>query len=387
MAEGSSSSLDRVFLRACAVAMPQEWAGREADLRALDARRWRTLVELAIEHALVGLVARNVSWAAEETGIAIPVLEPLAALRRGQLVQQLNRKACARRVADALVQRDIPFIAFKGVALAEEYYGDLSLRGFRDFDVMVPRERLDEAYSLLLDMGYRLPQFKHVRDWVDHGAHAVGMAHADGSGVDLHWSIAPDVLEPERVAVIWAHTRPAAHGAFLPGLRLSPEMTLIHLAKHFHSHQYGELKPLVDFYVAARRIGASIDSSRLVSAAEAMGLLPVVDIAARVCERCFIPGALPPLLGPRAHGLQARIAARVLTDRFLLDSARLPRLTNWLRYLAAAGSVRAALASVVGFLVPGKLLLTQFFNQPFEVRMYPRYYWRQLVKVVTFANK
>ena len=369
------------------MAAPGDWEGMEGVLRSLEPAHWRVVVDHAVQLGFAGLFARNLAWTESSLGVSVPVVERLATLRRGQLVQQLNRKAAARRVADAFDGAGIPFVAFKGVALAEEVYGDLSLRSFRDFDVLVPHERIDQAYGVLLDMGYRMPHFGHVRDWVRHGAHAVGMAHPDGNGVDLHWSVAPDLLDAERIAVVWNACRPAAPGSHLPGLRLSPEMTLIHLAKHFHSHQYRALKPLVDFYVAARRLGAEVDSDALVATTRSLRLLPVVEIAIRLCERSFIPGSLPRLLGNRPAGIQARLAAIVVTDRFMLNSAQLPRVTNWLRFLLAAGGAGAAFRNVIDLLVPSKLLLTQFFNRPFDARMYPAYYWRQLRKVVTLSTK
>lgn len=383
----TSRAVDRVFLRACAAAGPQDWSGQHAGLRALDAGEWRGVVAQAVDHGLVGLVGRSLEWAQAETGIAIAAVGPLAELRRGQLVQQLQRKAAARRAADGLARRGIPFIAFKGVALAEEIYGDLSLRGFRDFDVMVPLERLDEAYAALFEMGYRLPRFGHPRDWLAHGAHAVGMAHADGSGVDLHWAFAPDVLDAGRVAMIWSHAREAPRGAHLPGLRLSTEMSLVHFAKHFHSHQYGEIKPLLDFYVTARTAGAGVDAAGLAAAARAMDLLPVVRIALRLCERSFIAGHLAALEAAKGPSIQAAIAARVVSERFLVNATRLPRISNWLRYLAAAGGARATLKGALALLFPNRLTLTQFFDRQFQASMYPAYYWRQLVKVVTFASE
>jgi hypothetical protein len=378
---------DRAFLKTCAVERPEEWDGADASLRSLREPEWRDLARHAVLHGFVGLAARNLAWARDRLQLDIPVLEELAALRRGQLVQQLNRKAAARRAAMALEGEGIPCIAFKGVVLGEEIYGDLSLRGFRDFDVMVPRERVEHAYSVLLAMGYRLPHLDHIRDWMTDGVHAVGLSHADGSSVDLHWSFAHDVLDRERVALMWKHSRPAPPHASLPGRRLSPEMTLIHLAKHFHSHQYCSFKPLVDCYVIMRRLGHEIDPGVLEATARQLRLMPVVEVAIQLCERSFIANTVPAALRRNRPGVAARAACLVVTERFLLHSPRLPRITNWLRYLVTSGSLGAAMKSIVGFLVPDRILLTQFFRQPYQARMYPRYYWRQFVKVVTFSSK
>jgi len=381
-----SSAADKVFLRGCAVANPDDWSGQEEALRKLGNMEWRSVAALAVQHGFAGLLARNLSWAQDKAGMRVPILEELAALRRGQLVQHLARRAAARKAGEALALKGIPFVFFKGVVLAEEFYGDLSLRGFRDCDVMVPRERVDEAYAVALELGYVLCQFDHVRNFVALGAHAAGMSHPEGTGLDLHWSIATDVLEPEKVANIWRHCVPAASDAHLPGLRLSPEMTLIHLAKHFHSHQYGSVKPLVDFQVAARKLGPHIDMGELTATAQALDLLPLVDIAATLCERCFITGSLPPALTSRAPTLQARLAHRFVSDGLILHAHKRSRLGNWIRYLLAAGSLATSARSILEILVPGKLVLVQFFNRPFRATMYPRYYWRQLLKVLTLSR-
>lgn len=380
--------VDTVFLRGCAVQAPDDWAGWARDLAELAQAQWSEVIRHAEAHGLVGMLARSLTWAAAISGgCTAAAAERLESMRRGQLVQQLHRKSSARAVAEAFGRAGIEFIALKGISLAEEIYGDLSLRGFRDFDVLVRPERADDAFTVLLGLGYREPPFGGASQWRSHGAHAVGLSHADGSGVDLHWAIAPDLVEPRHMALVWEHARPAPRGAHLPGLRLSPEMTLLHLAKHFHSHQYGNLKVLVDFHVAARRAGASLDVPMLESVARALGVLHAVDVAVALSERSLMPGALPAPLRGRASSSAGRRAARVLGDRFLVRSASMPRLFNWARYLACAGNARATLRGIVDILVPGKLALTQFFNRPFEPRMYPRYYWRQLRKVVTLSNR
>jgi hypothetical protein len=378
---------ERAFLLACSVDRAQDWAGHEDALLGLSAEGWQALQDHAVLHGFAGLLARNLQWAADRMGISMPIVGPLEAVRRGQLVQHLARKAAARRVCAALEERGIPFIVFKGIVLAEEVYGDLSLRGFRDLDVLVPADRVDGAFATCVELGYRLTQFDHARDYVRAGAHAAGMVHADGSGVDLHWSIAHDMLEPERIARVWAGARPAPPGAFLPGSRLAPEMTLIHLAKHFHSHQYASPKPLVDFFVTARRLGDSIDPGRLARGATELGLLPVLDVAAGLCDRCFIAEILPSPLRARVSTMPARIARKVVDDGLLVNAARRSRIGNWTRFLLAAGGARFALRALAEILVPGRLTLVQFFGRAYAPGMYPRYYWRQLVKVVTLSTK
>jgi hypothetical protein len=381
-----SAAADRVFLRACAIGAPEEWDGHDAALAKLAPGQWATIVALGEEHGFSGLLARNLNWARQRSGLVIPTVDRLESLRRAQLVQHLARRAAARRATAAFEARGIPFVVFKGIVLAEEAYGDLSLRGFRDLDVMVPRERVGEAFDALVELGYREMLFGDMRPHLESGGHAVGMSHPDGTGVDLHWSFAPDISDPERVAIAWRNTCPASAGSSLPGLRFTPEMTLIHVAKHFHSHQYGEIKPLVDFHVVARAYAARMQGERVLDLARHLELLPVVEIAASLCERSF---GTPRSWTAISHGpgRAGRLARVILTERFLLHSSRLSRSGNWARYLVASGSVRATIGSLLGILAPSRFLLSQFFGKPFRAHMYPLYYWRQLLKVITLARR
>jgi hypothetical protein len=387
MSPAEHAAAERLFLYACGVGSPEDWTGREDELRKTSAPQWIAVRDHASEHGFAGLLARYLSWAAEAAAIDLPVVGELEKQRRGQLVQHLARKGAARRVGVALHERGIPFIVFKGIVLAEEIYGDLSVRGFRDIDIMVPEADLDSAYAACVKLGYRLSTLPTLRDFVAAGAHAAGMEHADGSGVDLHWSIAPDVLDPARVARIWQHTRAAPAGATLAGLRLGPEMTLVHLAKHLHAHEYVSPKPLVDFFVAARVLTPELDGGKLQRLASELGLLPVLDSAAALSDRCFIPGALPAAVRARTHSRAARIARRVVDEGLLVDAARQPRISNWSRYLLAAGDARAVGRGVAKILFPSRLTLAQFFRRPYAPGLYPLYYWRQLVKVITLSPK
>jgi hypothetical protein len=376
----TSAAAHRALLRTCGVVRREDWQGREPALAGLQEEDWRSIARLAAHHGLAGLAARNLEWA-RERGVEVPsgALDSLEVLRRRVLTQNLARRAAAREVADALAREGIPFVALKGAALAEEVYGDLSLRGFNDFDVLVPVDSVDAAYRVGQKTGYALVRFSDVRDWIRAGAHAAGMVRADGSGFDLHWTVGPDLPEgsPE---VVWRHVTPAPQGATLPGLRLSPEMCAVHLAKHFHTGQYCLLKPLVDFHFAARR---GLDEALVDRICDELALGPVVEVARTIATRRLGGGDAT----KSASGLGARLAARVVTDGLLADAAARSRLGNWMRYLAAAGGAGHSAREMARILFPGPLALAIFFNAPFRARMYPAYYWRQLVKVLTLSSK
>lgn len=383
MTRQAAARADRAFLRTCAVGRPEDWEDADRPTLDLPPAAWQRFVAQAGLHGFGGLAARNLEWARERLGVAAPILADLGRLRAGLMTQNLARKAAARRFAEALASRGIPFIAFKGVALAEEVYGDLSLRGFNDFDVMVPLERVEEAYAAALELRYRLTRLTDVREFMRLGAHAAGMTDPAGMSVDLHWSIAPGLGGKAQRELPWRHARPAPAGSRLPGLRLSPEMTLVHLAKHFHTAQYTMLKPLVDFHVAARRLDGAFDAEMMRALAGELGLRPELEIASALARRTLAPSGA----ALDGESTAARLALAFVPERLIVDASATSRITNWLRYLAASGSVAATVRSVGETLFPGRLLLAQFFDRPFSPHLYPRYYWRQVVKVLTLSTK
>lgn len=379
-----TSPAAKTFLRACAATGPEHWAGRGGELRALTDSDWRSVSDLAYGTDLVGLVARGLAWADEATGVRVPVLGTLSELRRMNLMRHLAARAAARRIAERFAARGIPFIAFKGIVLAEEVYGDLSLRDFSDFDAMVEEPRIEEACAVAKGLGYRLTHFDDIREHVRLGAHGVNMDHPDGSNLDLHWNLSPNI-DQARMAAVWRGCVPAPAGSSLPGLRLAPEMTLVHLAAHFHMGEYAAFKSLADFHVGSTRY-ADLPPARLEAAARELGLLPVLDIVSGLRERLFeiAPKAARP---PNLLSMRARMALHVLTDEFLVDYGHRPRLASWLRFLVASGDLASTFRSLRRILVPGRLQLVRFFNQPYRASLYPRYYGRQFAKVVTLARR
>src|SRR5213078_4482392 len=122
------------------------------------------------------------------------------------------------------------------------------------------------------------------------------------------------------------------------------------------------LRSLVDFHLASRRFGESIDPEEVASAARALGIGPVLDIVSGLRERTFARQVAP----AQRRTLRARVGMHYVTEGLMLDSPFRPRLDNWLRFLAASGPWDAAARSLGEILLPGRLELTRFFRQSFE---------------------
>jgi hypothetical protein len=372
----------KVFLRACTTLNPRHWDGQETILRAVDVPAWGFVRDLAVQHGLLGLVARNLDWAHRRTGLPIPILDRARDWRHGQLLQMLVQRSAVRRVAEALSRRGIRFVIFKGMALVEEVYGDLSLRVFRDCDILVDRDRLEAAHAVVQRLGYSFTDVGGLQECLARGKSGANLSHVDGFSVDLHWAMRGYEMPPIDPKLIWRHCRPPQPSQDLPGWRMSPELTLISLASHFQVHEYEEMKPLVDFYLAAVRLGPRISADALLETARTLGMAQNVDLAARLCQRLFMHHPLVARLAAGPPSLHTRLALRLLRAENLLRREKILPTMRRLRGLVCHDAPSSSARAVRKMLMPKAHELELRFGRPFHLAMYPRYYLAQTHRVL-----
>ena len=377
----------KVFLRACAALRPEDWHGQDAPLKAVDAEGWEHISKLAVHFGLLGLVARNLEWANQRTGMFIPILDRMTAWRHGQLMQMLVHRKAARRIGEALTAGGVRFVIFKGMALVDQVYGDLSLRAFRDCDILVERDCLEAAYAILQDLDYSLVLYERLQDYLVRDKAGANMSHPDGSSVDLHWAIQGYEMEPSDAEIIWRHCRPPEPSQELPGWRMSPELTLINVAAHFQVHEYEEIKSLVDFYRAAITFGERIDSDDLFRTARALNMNQTVDLAARLCQRFFIPNPLVERLVVGLPSRHVRLACRMLSEKNLLRLDKMRPTERRLRGLICSGKVSSSARAFRKMLLPKASELELRFGRRFDLNMYPKYYAIQAYRLLGRTRK
>jgi hypothetical protein len=162
--------------------------------------------------------------------IPSPHVERLRQACRGVARLNLSLVAELRRLLQQFEERHIPAIPFKGPVLAASAYGNLTLRRFRDLDILVRERDGDAARRLLAELGYVLGYHARGQEYhfVDEGRHIT---------VDLHQRIASSYFPvPAGFDVIWGRSRPVSLGGWMVR-SLAPEDTAfglcVHLAKDY----------------------------------------------------------------------------------------------------------------------------------------------------------
>jgi hypothetical protein len=229
----------------------------EGDVAERAWARWRAAhIEDQFDIAsfrLLPLVYRNLAAAGSED----PYMGRLKGLyRRSWFVTQSLARSAAAAVA-RLERAGIPTMLLKGAGLAVAHYRDLGARPMDDVDIAVPSARAADALELLGAAGYR-PR-RPIADGQLLMGHAVPLAGADGTVIDLHsstfWAAGGD-------DELWEASVPVElHGV---GTRtLCPADHILHVCTH--GAYWSGIHPLrwvADVHAVARSGG--VDWDRLV---------------------------------------------------------------------------------------------------------------------------
>jgi hypothetical protein len=377
-----------VFLKACSTLAPTDWDGDAQLLTRFGGEDEAAVVALAGRHGVRSLVARSLGWAQTVSWTPGAPTRRLLAYRDGRLVLQLRRRAGVAAAIGALQAAAIEPIVFKGFVLAEEVFGDLSARSFGDCDVLVRPADYARAVEVLGALGYRRKgDGAPIDELMRSGEHGVSFARADGVAIDLHWALA-HAIPPRFNDLVWRTAAQPAPGG-LPGLRLSPELTLAHLATHFAHHDFRELRPLVDFYMAACRLAERADPDRTEALARTLGQAQTVRLAALICARHLRPRPAIDRLCQGPATLRTRASAAALGRRALLVKSQHP-LAVWgdaLKRRLMTEAPGAFFRWLQVWLAPSPESLAQKFARPYRWTLYPRYYLVQVYRVTTRSRR
>jgi len=183
---------------------------------------WGLVFQAAQPQAVVPLLWSNLNRVASHT-VPPAVLHHLSAYVRTTARSNLVLAGQLLRLLPEFANHGIPAIAIKGPALAAAVYGDLTLRQFRDLDLLVHPRDVERAKKLLLSLGYHIA-------WFEPGCEYHFLKGEGELLVDLHERIAPRYYPmPATFDSLWRRVQPVAlGGGTVPSL--GPEDLLLILS-------------------------------------------------------------------------------------------------------------------------------------------------------------
>lgn len=302
-----------------------------SQLAGADAETWATAIRLARKEALIGQLAAQVAAA----GISPP---PRAQLILDDAIvgvdaSQRSARWEAREAARLIGDRGYPIVLMKGTAYVVAGLPPAAGRTVGDLDILVPREALADAESVLRanlweplkDEAY---DDAYYRQWMHE---LPPLAHAErGSVIDVHHTILPLTarLRPDAEALI-RQAAPVEGGLHV----LSPPDMLLHSVAHlFYDGDFdGGLRNLWDIHRLIEHFGSPDFWPRLAAHARRHQLEAPLARALRFAHGLF-GTTIDPKLAGRATPLDALIRRRLLArDAYGLPTRPLTRQALYIR--------------------------------------------------------
>ena len=239
---------------------------------------WPEFRQLAAERFASPIAYRNLSRCARSS---VPA-GALDALREDAFRFAANSiaivDALRELVEEVLRPNAIPYVCFKGPAIAAQFYGSIGERPFRDVDIIVPKARRLETIERALARGYRLrdpAQIHSPRDVsaVDQYADVASLVSPRGVAVELHRHL-------HKAGRFYRAFDPFAHLATVDvaGTELAtfdPAAHLVYLCYHHTRHRWAHMHWLADLDGAVRHVG--LDWQRVERHARDVGLAETVS--------------------------------------------------------------------------------------------------------------
>jgi hypothetical protein len=264
---------------------------REAAQKKID---WVQFIRLALRHDTLALAYWNLQ---RICGDLVPsgVLEPLRTRYEAGAAESRLLAEELVEILSVLDSQGIPAVPYKGAALAVRLYGDLSLRGFGDIDIVICEREVLRARRLLIDRGYA-PERVEINDLNQflRENHELLLYRRDGKvRLDLHWRCISRSAclegDPERF-VQYLETVCIA-GEEVRSLRL--ETYLLLLSMHAAKHQWVQLKLICD--IAEILAVPDLDWGYALHEADDLGLRRVLGTGLLLAQG-LLGAAVPPKL-------------------------------------------------------------------------------------------
>ncbi|UUX98862.1 nucleotidyltransferase family protein [Sphingomonas sp. J315] len=260
-----------------------------ASVLALDAQGWTELLCAARAETLIGSLAHRVEGLAIPDAAARVLADARAAAEQGRMAA-LWEAEMARR---ALVPSGMPVVLLKGTAFVASGLSAGQGRQIGDLDILVPRERIEEAEGLLLSAGWEWVKpdpydDAYYRRWMHE---LPPLIHRERDRmIDVHHTILPLTarVTPDAGALI-ASAEPLGNGlAVLP-----PEGMIVHAAAHLFADGdlQGGLRNLWDIRCLLDEFDGSGFDLKLAACAAQHGLTREVARSLRLSEYLFGEGA------------------------------------------------------------------------------------------------
>lgn len=335
-------------LSKASAALKERMAGG-GELSGID---WDHFVRLALHHRVYPTVYTNLArW--DSSPIPEAVMKALYAAYGKNTFQMMHLTAAMDKVSRLFDENGVRSLMLKGPILAEELYGELSLRTCKDLDILVPADEVELAETILLGAGYELDEgeVRILNDWKWRVHHISYTNPQTGVQIELHWRLNPDKGKEPSFDEMWARRRTSVLTQH-PLYYLGSEDMFLFLVQHGARHGWFRLRWLLDI---DRMLEKQLNSSDIAAHLKRYHSLAIggqaLLLASQLLGTPIGPGMKSIAAGNHAHRL-ARSAIIFLNEMITLSPVPQHLTIYYRRYLFSLRSASQKLLFIVSLLYP-----------------------------------
>src|SRR5438046_7553602 len=310
------------LLLACARAQLNPAAAGEIASAAAQPLNWLKAIDLASGHGLspvlICQIQQHATSIAPET-VRVSLIERFRAqtIRNFELTRELLEVLSVRE------KSGVGALAFKGPVLAQQLYGDLSLREFVDLDILVASTAASTVISLLSAKGFeaqfiltrqQFARFQTMRS-------QLGLYHpAKNVLVEVHWALlSPGYTFSPAAQIAWESIQTIS----IAGRAIqtfSHETQLLFACLHQAKHNWSRLGWLMDLAALIRQSPA-MDWLQIQNRAGSFGTARMIRVSLRLVQRLFqvtLPGRITEWVAADLYSV--KIAEKILKRLLLVDT-------------------------------------------------------------------
>lgn len=210
-------------------------------LKELD---WNHFLELVKHHRVCPLIYIRL----KDKSDAFPphVIEALFQEYKKNTFKMLQLTGEMETLDKVFSENNIETLFLKGPPIANDLFGDISLRMSKDLDILVREEELEKAENILLSLGYEREEISTVLNEIKWHRHHIVYYHPKKKiQVEIHWRLHPRPMKGASFEELWSRKRESQvtkHPIFFMGT----EDLLLFLISHGARHGWFRLRWLKD---------------------------------------------------------------------------------------------------------------------------------------------
>ena len=274
----------------------------------------------------------------------------------------------AKDIIRAFNSQGIRTIVLKGIFLAENIYKNIALRPMTDIDILIRKEDLARAGSLLNALGYPSPPQYTGFLKIGFPCSVNSMMYtADNPlkpSIHIHWHIINSTWPLDALVAgidmntIWRSARPVRINN-VETLTLSPEHLIIYLAHHGLNHSFNKTIMVSDIALTVRNYGSQIDWDTVMQEGEKFGLAFIVYAALKYVSK--VSGLDIPRLEELKPVRLGYLEKAIMED---LKRGNCSYRLSYVSYLAAHRRAFDRLRFLIKTILPPKYILSHGMNIP-----------------------